>query len=159
MSSTYKTANLGLNQFVGSDRPKMEDFNFDNQTIDTKFQEHIQSNLHLTEAQREQLGKASYTVGSYSGNGQAQRTVEVEGEIGFLIVFAADEPFNQTVTSTGDTYVYAAVATSQGSSKGVSIVEGGFSVTQATTSPMDGKRSVLNQAGKTYLYVAFPPAA
>ena len=33
MSSTYKTTNLGLNQFVGSDRPKMEDFNFDNQLI------------------------------------------------------------------------------------------------------------------------------
>ena len=43
MSSTYKTTNLGLNQFVGSDRPKMEDFNFDNQQIDQKFQEHVLS--------------------------------------------------------------------------------------------------------------------
>lgn len=70
MSSTYKTTNLGLNQFVGSDRPKMEDFNFDNQQIDQKFQEHVLSNLHLTEQQREQLGKASYQIGSYSGDGR-----------------------------------------------------------------------------------------
>ena len=83
MSSTYKTTNLGLNQFVGSDRPKMEDFNFDNQQIDQKFQEHVLSNLHLTEQQREQLGKASYQIGSYSGDGQASRTIAVEGEIGF----------------------------------------------------------------------------
>lgn len=73
MSSTYKTTNLGLNQFVGSDRPKMEDFNFDNQQIDQKFQEHVLSNLHLTEQQREQLGKASYQIGSYSGDGQGQQ--------------------------------------------------------------------------------------
>ena len=148
MSSTYKTTNLGLNQFVGSDRPKMEDFNFDNQQIDQKFQEHVLSNLHLTEQQREQLGKASYQIGSYSGDGQASRTITVEGEV-----------FNQTVTSSGDTYVYAAIITPQGCSKGVSIAESGFTVQQSATSPMDGKRSMLNQSGKSYLYILFPPAA
>ena len=101
MSSTYKTTNLGLNQFVGSDRPKMEDFNFDNQQIDQKFQEHVLSNLHLTEQQREQLGKASYQIGSYSGDGQASRTIAVEGEIGFGLIFMVGEVFNQTVTSSG----------------------------------------------------------
>ena len=79
MSSTYKTTNLGLNQFVGSDRPKMEDFNFDNQQIDQKFQEHVLSNLHLTEQQREQLGKASYQIGSYSGDGQASMRAPAAG--------------------------------------------------------------------------------
>ncbi len=159
MSSTYKTTNLGLNQFVGSDRPKMEDFNFDNQQIDQKFQEHVLSNLHLTEQQREQLGKASYQIGSYSGDGQASRTIAVEGGIGFGLIFMVGEVFNQTVTSSGDTYVYAAIITPQGCSKGVSIAEGGFTVQQSATSPMDGKRSMLNQSGKSYLYMIFPPAA
>ena len=67
--------------------------------------------------------------------------------------------FNQTVTSSGDTYVYAAIITPQGCSKGVSIAEGGFTVQQSATSPMDGKRSMLNQSGKSYLYILFPPAA
>ena len=121
MSSTYKTTNLGLNQFVGSDRPKMEDFNFDNQQIDQKFQEHVLSNLHLTEQQREQLGKASYQIGSYSGDGQASRTIAVEGEIGFGLIFMVGEVFNQTVTSSGDTYVYAAIITPQGCSKAAAV--------------------------------------
>ena len=121
MSSTYKTTNLGLNQFVGSDRPKMEDFNFDNQQIDQKFQEHVLSNLHLTEQQREQLGKASYQIGSYSGDGQASRTIAVEGEIGFGLIFMVGEVFNQTITSSGDTYVYAAVITPQGCSKAAAV--------------------------------------
>ena len=46
MTSTYKTNYLGLNKFVGSDKPKMDDFNFDNETLDQKFQEHVQSSLH-----------------------------------------------------------------------------------------------------------------
>ena len=37
MASTYKTNYLGLNKFVGSDKPKMDDFNFDNETLDQKF--------------------------------------------------------------------------------------------------------------------------
>ena len=45
MASTYKTNYLGLNKFVGSDKPKMDDFNFDNETLDQKFQEHVQSSL------------------------------------------------------------------------------------------------------------------
>lgn len=112
----------------------MEDFNFDNQQIDQKFQEHVLSNLHLTEQQREQLGKASYQIGSYSGDGQASRTITVEGEIGFGLIFMVGEVFNQTVTSSGDTYVYAAIITPQGCSKGVSIAESGFTVQQSATS-------------------------
>ena len=49
MSSSNKTNYLGLNQFVGSDKPKMEDFNADNRLLDEKIQQHIQSQLHLTE--------------------------------------------------------------------------------------------------------------
>ena len=53
MASTYKTNYLGLNKFVGSDKPKMDDFNFDNETLDQKFQEHVQSSLHITEEERQ----------------------------------------------------------------------------------------------------------
>ena len=43
MSSSNKTSYLGLNQFVGSDKPKMEDFNADNRLLDEKMQQHVQS--------------------------------------------------------------------------------------------------------------------
>lgn len=159
MSSTYKTTNLGLNQFVGSDRPKMEDFNFDNQQIDQKFQEHVLSNLHLTEQQREQLGKASYQIGSYSGDGQASRTIAVEGEIGFGLIFMVGEVFNQTVTSSGDTYVYAAIITPQGCSKGVSIAEGGFTVRRAPPARWMASAACSTRAARATFIILFPPAA
>ena len=59
MSSSNKTNYLGLNQFVGSDKPKMEDFNADNRLLDEKIQQHIQSQLHLTEQQRKIRGISS----------------------------------------------------------------------------------------------------
>lgn len=77
MASTYKTNYLGLNKFVGSDKPKMDDFNFDNETLDQKFQEHVQSSLHITEEERQMLGKSNYVIGTYTGNGESPRTIDV----------------------------------------------------------------------------------
>lgn len=91
MSSSYKTNYLGLNRFVGTDHPKMEDVNFDNQTIDAKFQEHIESKLHITEEERQQLGKAGVIVGSYTGDGSSTRTITLEEAVGFGVVFASGE--------------------------------------------------------------------
>ena len=62
MASTYKTNYLGLNKFVGSDKPKMDDFNFDNETLDQKFQEHVQSSLHITEEERQMLPRQTKSI-------------------------------------------------------------------------------------------------
>lgn len=43
MPSTYKTPFLGLNRFIGSDKPKMDDFNRDTQKLDDKLKEHFES--------------------------------------------------------------------------------------------------------------------
>ena len=49
MSSTNKTEELGLNQWVGTDVPKMEDFNNDNALIDKAISDHIWSaSAHVT---------------------------------------------------------------------------------------------------------------
>ena len=100
-------------------------------------------------------GGANIEVGTYSGNGRTTRVINVEGTIKFGIVYTVGEPLAMTITSSGDAYAYAAMMTPSGSSKAVSIVSGGFQVQQNTTSPMDGKRAVLNQSGKTYVYVLF----
>lgn len=75
MSSSNKTSYLGLNQFVGSDKPKMEDFNADNRLLDEKMQQHVQSQLHLTEQQKERLENLGYLIGSYTGDGTTKRTI------------------------------------------------------------------------------------
>lgn len=100
-------------------------------------------------------GGDNVTVGTYVGNGAASRTITIDGEIKLCIVFAANDVLSQTITASGDTYVYAGFATPQGCSKGLAIASGGITVQQSTTSPMDGKRNMLNQNGKTYVYAVF----
>lgn len=159
MSSTYKTNYLGLNKFVGSDKPKMDDFNFDNETLDQKFQEHVQSNLHITEEERQMLGKANYVIGSYTGDGETLKTVEVGFDIDWGVIFAADEPLDAFHASSGATGIYSAMLTQKGCSKGVYLVDNGFTVQQTSTNPPDGKKSMLNQSGSTYIYCLFPKKA
>lgn len=100
-------------------------------------------------------GGNNITVGTYTGNGSTSRKVQIDGEIKFCVVFAINDVLSQTITANGDTYIYAGFATQSGSSKGVSITSGGITVQQSMTSPMDGKRMMLNQSGKTYVYVIF----
>lgn len=130
MASTYKTNYLGLNKFVGSDKPKMDDFNFDNETLDQKFQEHVQSSLHITEEERQMLGKANYVIGTYTGNGESPRTIDVGFDVEFGIIFALEEPISMLHASAGVTGIYAAFITQQGCSKGVYTTENGFIVQQ-----------------------------
>ncbi len=155
MSSSYKTNYLGLNRFVGTDHPKMEDVNFDNQTIDAKFQEHIESKLHITEEERQQLGKAGVIVGSYTGDGSSTRTITLEEAVGFGVVFASGESM-VVPSSSGPVNLYAGMMSSLGCSKGIALEAKGFRVTNHSNNPPDGKKCQLNQSGKTYFYCIFP---
>ena len=151
MASTYKTNYLGLNKFVGSNKPKMDVFNFDNETLDQKFQEHVQSSLHITEEERQMLGKANYVIGTYTGNGESPRTIDVGFDVEFGIIFALEEPISMLHASAGVTGIYAAFITQQGCSKGVYTTENGFIVQQTSINPPDGKKCMLNQSGSTYI--------
>ena len=158
MSSTYKTNYLGLNKFVGTDKPKMEDFNFDNEQLDSKFQEHVESNLHITKEERKLLGKSNFVMGSYVGDGQEERIIPLDNEVEFLFIFTAGEALNHVNGTITD--IFSAVLTPLGCTAGASLTEGGFSVSQfpSSISPMDGNKALLNQSGKTYLYLAIPKA-
>ena len=53
MSSTNKTTNLKLNDWVGTDVPQREDFNADNQRIDKAIGDHTgNTTVHITQAER-----------------------------------------------------------------------------------------------------------
>lgn len=117
MSSSNKTNYLGLNQFVGSDKPKMEDFNADNRLLDEKIQQHIQSQLHLTEQQRERLENPGYLIGSYTGDGTTKRTISVAQAIGSGLCYGRGR-LHYAVTTLGENHIFSAVMTPQGCSKG-----------------------------------------
>lgn len=155
MSSTYKTTYLGLNKFIGSDKPKMDDFNFDNETMDKKFQEHVESNLHITEEEREMLGKSNYIVGTYTGDGEANRVVDIGFAVDFGMIFASGEPLNLFQAAASTTHIYSGMISQKGCSKGIVLAEKGFTVQQTSTNPPDGKKCMLNQSGKTYIYIVF----
>ena len=54
MSSTNKTTNLKLNDWVGTDVPQREDFNADNQRIDKAIGDHTgNTTVHITQAERD----------------------------------------------------------------------------------------------------------
>ncbi len=54
MSSTNKTEVLRLNQWISSDKPKREDFNYDNQVIENNFNYHTSDKfIHITQGERE----------------------------------------------------------------------------------------------------------
>ena len=56
MGSSSRTENLGLNRWIKSDRPVMEDFNADNEIVDSILGEHISNDeIHLNETQRQAL--------------------------------------------------------------------------------------------------------
>ena len=77
MSSTNKTTNLKLNDWVGTDVPQREDFNADNQRIDKAIGDHTgNTTVHITQAERDLWGLPFYYY-NYFGNGKATRKVEV----------------------------------------------------------------------------------
>ena len=69
MPSTSKTKTLRLNQFVGSDKPKMDDFNYDNTQLETLVGGHLDdTEKHLTQAEREEWSRPSSELYFYDGN-------------------------------------------------------------------------------------------
>lgn len=98
------------------------------------------------------VDNSDISIGTYVGDGASSKTINVEGEIEFGIIYAVGEPLSQTITANGDCWVFAGMMSQSGCSADISIVSGGFQVKQDASSPMDGKRGMLNQNGKSYIY-------
>ncbi len=69
MSSTNKTEKLGLNSWIGSDKPKRIDFNTDNEIIDRAVSQHTEDTVvHINAEERERWNNYMFT-GMYYGDG------------------------------------------------------------------------------------------
>ena len=98
------------------------------------------------------VDNSDISIGTYVGDGASSKTVSVDKEIKFGVIYAVGEPLSQTITANGDCWVYAGMMSQSGCSADISLVDGGFQVKQDASSPMDGKRGMLNQSGKSYIY-------
>lgn len=153
MPSTYKTPNYGLNKWTGSDKPKMDDFNLDNEKLDAALGAHAaNATLHLSEEEHGWL-RAPMEYGSYSGDGTSPRQVTVGFKPKFLLVYAVGQPLIYYDWNYRTADLYSGVATENGASMGITLSDTGFSVENVEDSVI-GVGPILNQTGKTYAWMA-----
>ena len=127
MSSTNKTTNLKLNDWVGTDVPQREDFNADNQRIDKAIGDHTgNTTVHITQAERDLWGLPFYYY-NYFGNGKATRKVEVPSPFRprFAIVFADGMAPSVCKFSSSANYHYVAFASQTRGTIGMTRTENG----------------------------------
>ncbi|MGN0522382.1 MAG: hypothetical protein ACI4IQ_07075 [Eubacterium sp.] len=159
MSSTNKTANLNLNSWIASDKPKREDFNMDNQIIDKTITEHIGDTVaHVTQEEKSLWNECVFT-GTYFGNGTYSRTITTncpfEAKLGFI--FPANRPASVVKFSTSQKYNYLGFFSPMVNSLGVKLGDDrkSFTVTQSSTAATDNEYASLNESGVAYEYILF----
>jgi len=153
MASSNYTTNLHLNAWAAGDRPKRADFVSDNNIIDNRLGGHIlDDDIHLSAAQQDKLN-TPFTVSIYSGNGSAERTIQ----LGFTPQLAI--VFKRGVIPAGwfdnkNTANFAIATNGYGFSTGVSITTSGVIVRQIAQNA-DGICVSLNESGAQYTVIAF----
>ncbi len=157
MSSSNKTANLQLNSWIGTDRPKMADYNSDNEKIDAAFGNHTGNmQTHLSQEDRERLETPIY-FGTYFGDGEVEKTIatgcpfEACCALVFPISYAATVTKFDTKTCTH----YFAAATKAGGSMGLQISGGNITVKQSISATAGSEYAALNSKGMSYFYILF----
>ena len=155
MASTNQTAHLGLSQWVSEDCPKMDDFNQDNQKVDTALYQHTaDQTAHLTQAQAQWLAKP-LTVGSYQGNGSLRRVITLDAAPRFVMVGVANDSPYQYDPVLQYAIQRFAMLTGSGASNGIEAAENGFAVYQSMGVPAAGGTFIsLNEDQVNYWYIA-----
>lgn len=159
MPSSSKTNYLQLNYWSAGDKPKMADFNGDNQKIDNAFQAHIQNSAqHLTGNQSAWIAQP-FVSGTYTGDGTASRSVTLGFAPALLVILPEGYgPLELDTVQQTPLLRFALAADSHGSS-GVALTATGFTVNQAQSIPLAGLAKIcLNEQNVVYRYFAIRPA-
>lgn len=154
MSSTSKTPYLGLNQWVESDVPLMNDFNLDNLRTDQKFQEHCDDDkCHLSAADREKLNAPQpFLVGSYLGDGAQSRSVSAGLAPRFGIIFSVSHLLCEYDPDDNVTNCALGFLTQEGGSVGITPTSSGFTVVNIESGGANPSMPVFNVRGVRYCY-------
>lgn len=157
MASSQKTPFLGLNQWLGTDRPKRDDFNRDNLNTETKVRAHCDDvTAHVTAQERTAWNKGVYEVGTYTGNGVSPtRTINLGYQPRLLLLFAVGHAPIEYRASYDSVSVFSATYTPQGASLGIEAAPMGFTVRNSTNPVASGNTMALNQQGTTYVYITY----
>lgn len=157
MSSTSKTEHYRLNSWIGTDIPKMEDFNYDNQMIDSAMYSHQSDNtLHISEAERS-VWNTPYQITTYYGNGSSSRVINLTSDFtpSWGIVFAAGKLTDVTDFNNKSDYNYFGMVAQKGSMNGLTLSAKKLTVTQSATAVFDSEYKNFNENGVTYICIMF----
>lgn len=179
MPSSNKTPTLLLNSWIGSDIPKMEDFNADNQLTDqavSQLQERVEElekhggggggqdprldahlkdeEVHLTTADREILATCLPVAGTFTGDGNPFQSIILGYRPRFGFVYAKDKPVTTMNASGNAQFSHLGILSRSGCTSGVEISSTGFKATQLGSANQSGQTSIgLNQSGQVYTYL------
>ncbi|MCH5314990.1 MAG: hypothetical protein J1E81_03670 [Eubacterium sp.] len=159
MSSYNKTKNLKLNQWRESDVPKMADFNYDNEIIDSELSSHTaNSEIHIKSEERDRWNEYVFT-GVYFGDGKLSRIVETNCpfEAVFGFVYTDEMPPSIHYNDDGSTHHYVSFVSQFGNSIGASINKNNKDITVKNSfgAEIKNEHANLNQNGLMYRYVLF----
>lgn len=155
MASTQKTTNLKLNQWIGTDVPKRQDFVDDNQIIDQTLGEHMGDlEQHLSTADRTKLNNLFFS-GAYFGDGTSSREITLAERPSFLILYPLNYPMGKTEFQ-GELHFNNFGFTTQGvGSFGLTLRDKTLTVTQNAAAEYTYEVRRFNQTNVTYQYIAF----
>ncbi len=153
MSSTNKTANLGLNAWIGSDHPTRTDFVSDNSIIDSTLGSHTKnSEIHLTSAEKSRIS-SPFQVVQHLGTGEESIVVNLSFEPKLVLIQKKNSPSVAHETS-GDVINGGFVVPGFGGTKGLSLTGSRLSLSYSA-SMSGGARANFNESGIQYIIVAF----
>ena len=119
MASTNRTPNLGLNSWIGTDKPKRVDFVSDNSIIDSVLGGHISNETaHLTSCEKDKVDEPFEVVTVY-GTGNSSTNYTFDFEPSMVIAFKKNASLFEY--SASQNKINCAIATKRGSSSGISL--------------------------------------
>ena len=143
MSSSAKTEKMGLNQWQGTDVPKRNDFNTDNQKIEDFVTTHTENTV--------------YSIQTFFGNNANSRVITCTADFTprVAIVFAHGYTPQVVDIANESDYNYFGIATNSGSMFGVSLSGKNLTVNQSTTALSNVEYRNLNLKGVMYVCIFF----
>lgn len=154
MPSTSKTKTLRLNQFVGSDKPKMDDFNYDNTQLETLVGGHLDDGgKHVSQKEREEWSRPSSDLFFYDGDNAEERTFTLDFAPRFCTVYALNMPGNlNDMTTPAISMCYQAAAAQEGKGTAGAALNGSqLTVYNDADGTMAELRRKLNARGLSYV--------
>lgn len=153
MPTNNKTS-LGLNSWLGTDKPKRSDFVEDNTLLDSLLNSHFADNTrHFTADDRTLLSQA-FVMGTYIGDGQAQQVITLPFAPRLVIVFYMRK--GALSYRSGYYENNFGIIGPAGAMTGLYLDKDKLTVCQDATAPAaGGVKTNLNSSNGMYVYTAF----